>query len=104
MTIKFANYKTILVDVSSQVPESTQEVVQLESMLIAKLREGNMFEKVVSGSACSDAEGDLRLNLKILDLEKVSPGARVMLGALAGRAVIVVNGELIDLWSERNKG
>lgn len=103
MMIKLAQYKTILVRVWSQVPESTQEVIELETMVIAKLRERNLFEKVVSDLTSPDA-ADLRLNLRIVHLKKVSPGARVMLGALAGQAVIVVDAELVDQGTGKSIG
>ncbi len=96
-TVKLADYKTLLFHASSQVPESGEEVIQLESITIAKLRENGLFDKVVAGSASPDAPADLQLNAKIVELKKVGAGARVMLGALAGRAGIVVDVELIDM-------
>lgn len=96
-TVKLANYKTILVSVSSQVPEATQEVIQLESMIITKLLEKGLFEKVVAGSASPDASTNLRLNAKIVELKKVGARLRAIFGAFAGRAGIVVNVKLIEL-------
>jgi len=97
MTVKLANYKTMLLDVSSQVLGLEEEVIQLESMTIVKLKEKGLFEKVVAGSASPDASTDLRLNAKIVELRKVSAGSRAMWGAFSGRAGIVIDVGLIDM-------
>ena len=104
MTVKLANYKTMGIDVSSQVPESSQEAIQLETMVIVKLRDRGLFEKIFSQSASPEIPADLRLNVKVVNLKKVSAEDRVMLGALAGRAKIVVDVELIDLKTEETIG
>jgi len=104
MTLKLSTYKTMLFNISSQVPESSEEITQLETMTIAKLREKRLFDKVISGSASPDAQTDLRLNAKIIQLKKVSPGARVMVGAMAGRAGIDVEVELFDLKESKSIG
>lgn len=96
-TVKLSKYKTLHIDASSQISDSTQEIVQLESMIAARLRAIGSFEKVVAGSAYSKTSTELQLNVTIVSLKKVSPGARFLLGALAGRAKVVVNAELIDL-------
>jgi Domain of unknown function (DUF4410) len=97
MTVKLSTYKTMLLNISSQIPESSEEMVQLESMTIAKLRDKGLFEKIIVGSSSPDAQADLRLKAKIVALKKVSSGARVMVGAMAGRAGIDVEVELFDL-------
>lgn len=104
MTTKLADYKTMLLHVSSQVPGSSEEVIQLESMTVAKLREMGLFEKVIAGSASPDVPADLRLNVRIVELREVSSGKRVFLGALAGRARIAVDAELIDLQTGKTIG
>jgi hypothetical protein len=101
---KLSTYKTILFNTSSQVPGSSEEILQLESMTIAKLREKGLFDKIVSGASSPDAQADLRLNAKIIQLKRVSSGARVMVGAMAGRAGIDVEVELVDVKESRNIG
>lgn len=104
VTAKLSNYKTMLFNVSSQVPESGEAILQLESMTVAKLREKGLFEKVITGSASPDASVDLRLNAKIVELSKVSSGSRVIFGALSGRAGTVVDVELIDMKTGKSIG
>lgn len=104
MTLKLSTYKTILFNISSQVLGSSEEIVQLESMTVAKLREKVLFDKVFSGSSSPDAQADLRLNAKIIQLKRVSPGARAMVGAMAGRAGVDVEVELFDLKESKSMG
>lgn len=104
MTLKLSTYKTILFNISSQVLGSSEEIVQLESMTVAKLREKILFDKVFSGSSSPDAQADLRLNAKIIQLKRVSPGARAMVGAMAGRAGVDVEVELFDLKESKSMG
>lgn len=104
VTLKLSTYKTILFNTSSQVPGSSEEIVQLESMTIAKLREKGLFDKVVSGASSPDAQADLRLNAKIIQLKRVSSGARAMVGAMAGRAGIDVEVELFDVKESKSIG
>ena len=104
MILKLSTYKTMLFNTSSQVSGSSEEMVQLESMTIAKLREKGLFDKVISGSSSPDAQADLRLDAKIIQLKRVSSGARVMVGAMAGRAGIDVEVELFDLKESKSIG
>ena len=66
MTLKLSTYKTVLFNISSQVPGSSEEIGQLETVTIAKLREKGLFDKVISGSSSPDAQANLRLNAKII--------------------------------------
>lgn len=50
LDVDLSNYKIIVVNVTSSVPEAEQEKFQLESLIVAKLREKKLFEKVVSGT------------------------------------------------------
>jgi hypothetical protein len=104
MTLKLSTYKTMLFSVSSQVSGSSEEMVQLETLTIAKLREKRLFDKVISGSSSPDAQADLQLNARIIQLKRVSSGARVMVGAMAGRAGIDVEVELLDLKGSKSIG
>ncbi len=104
ITVKLSGYKTMLFRVSSDVPESSQEVVHFESMTVAKLRERGLFEKVIAGSASPNAKADLRADAEIVKLKKVGSGARVMLGAFAGRAGMAVEVKLTDVKTGKNLG
>lgn len=97
MEVKLANYKTIVLNVSSPIFGANEEIAQFETMAVAKLQSKNLFEKVIAGSSSPDAQSDLRLDAKIVELKKVSSAERVMQGAFAGRAGITVDTELIDV-------
>lgn len=94
---EISSYKTIIVYVTSNVPDSGQEIIQLQNMTVSKLRDIGLFEKVMAGSTSSDMPMDLELRSKIIKIKKGSSGSRILLGVLAGQAGIVVNAELIDL-------
>ena len=104
MSLKLSTYKTMLFSTSSQIAGISEEIVQLEAVTIAKLREKGLFDKVISGLSSPDAQADLRLNAKIIQLKRVSSGARVMVGAMAGRAGIDVEVELFDVKESKNIG
>jgi hypothetical protein len=104
MTVKLSTYKTMLLNVSSQVPGSSEEAVQLETMTIVKLQEKGLFDKLISGSSSPNAQADLRLNAKIVRLKRVTSEARMWVGGAAGRAGIDVEVELFDSKEGKNIG
>jgi len=97
VTVKLANYRTILLYVSSQVPESSGETIQLGSIITDRLHNKGLFEKVLVASTSPGCRADLELNAEIVELKRVSPGARICLGALTGRAGVVVDVALTDM-------
>jgi len=104
MTVKLSTYKTMFLDFSSQVPGSSEETVQLETMTIVKLQEKGLFDKLIAGSSSPDAQADLRLNAKIVRLKRVTSEARMWVGGMAGRAGIDVEVELFDLKESKTIG
>lgn len=98
LAAKTSDFKTMLINISSQVPGAEMEKTKLESMLVSTLRQNRKFEKVIAGSV-ADAEEvsvDLHVNVTILKLRRVNSGDRVMVGALAGRAKLVCDVELVN--------
>jgi TolB-like protein len=91
-----STYKSVLVDVSTSVPETASDAQALENEIITELRKNASFTKVISATGAPDAKADLRLKAKIVDLRKVSAGKRVMLGGLAGRGRVKVDTDLVD--------
>lgn len=89
-------YKTVLVEVTSTVPDSDADARALENEIITELRKDTRFTQVLSATGNPNAAADLRLKADIVDLRKVSAGKRVMLGGLAGRGSVKVNAELLD--------
>ena len=91
-----SDYKTVLVHVTSTVPESDADARALENEIITELRKNPRITTVVSATGAPDAKADLRLNATIVDLRKVSAGKRLMLGAFAGRGSVKVSADLLD--------
>jgi len=56
MTLKLSTYKTMLFSVSSQVSESSEEMLQLESVTIAKLRGKRVVRQGYFRLVFSDAQ------------------------------------------------
>lgn len=72
-------------------------MVDLENLVMAKLRNANLFQSVVSlANNPETSYYDLILNMKIKDLKKVSTTSRIMFGMFAGRSKILVENELVD--------
>lgn len=95
-SVKLGSYKTMGIQAISSVPDTTEELVQLETAIIARLRDAGLFEKVFSPTNSPDTKTDLLLKANITAVNRVSPGARVLLGAFAGRATISVEAELSE--------
>ena len=101
-TTKLGSYKRVVVNVTSTVPDTSPETIQLESQVVSTLRGLNTFDNV--STANGGGSGDLRINATIADLRKVSGAKRAMLGGLAGRGNLVVNVKLVDTASGKEVG
>jgi hypothetical protein len=99
-----SKYKTVLVNVSTSVPDTNSDAQALENEIVTELRKNPAFTKVISATGAPDAKADLRLEAKIVDLRKVSAGKRVMLGGLAGRGRVKVDTDLVDGKSKKVLG
>jgi hypothetical protein len=96
-TVRLAVYKTVLLNVSSQIEDTKEEIVQLEKMTFNKLHDINLFDRIDSKSSSKEITNGLQLDIKITKLERVSPTARFLVGAFAGQAEIAVDVDLLDL-------
>ncbi|MGD2295689.1 MAG: hypothetical protein PVF22_07625 [Candidatus Aminicenantes bacterium] len=99
-----SNYRSILVNVTSGISGSELEITKLETMLVTMLRQGGRFEKIIGGSVSQETPVDLRLNVAIVRLKKVSSGERALVGALAGRARVLCHSELVQARDMRKIG
>lgn len=99
---KLSEFKSVVINVTSSVPDSSRESFQLESMIVSTLTSQKLFPAVTGKSA--GGNGDLRVDANISDLRRVSSGARVMLGALAGRGNMTVDVKLVDARSGETIG
>jgi len=91
---KLSTFQSVVVKVTSSVPDSSRETLQLESMIVSTLMSQKAFAAISGLSA--GGNGDLRVDANISDLRRVSSGARVMLGAFAGRGNMTVDVKLVD--------
>ncbi len=96
-TAKLSNYKIVLFKTSSEVPDSSEVISQLEKVTVSRIREKRFFDNLVIDSSSTDAQPDLRIHARIVALKKVSSGSRIMYGAAAGRSGLDVEVELYDL-------
>lgn len=103
-TITLSKFKSLLINVTSEVPESSKEVMVLSGLLLAKLQERGLFEDVASANFSSNAKAELVLNVNVTDIRRVGDAARFFLGALAGQAKINANAELVDLNEDKTIG
>lgn len=87
-----ADYQRLAVEVNSDIVDSKKEVSQLQELIVDKLQESNLFEKIVGRDMA-----DLLLKAKIVGLRQVGAGERIMAGVFAGKAKVTADVELIDL-------
>ena len=100
VTVRLSRFKSVVLDVRSEVPNSSGEVAQLESEIMSRLRTKGLFERVLSRAASGDAKHDLTVLVTIKQLRRVSHQARMMVGAFAGRGKMVADIQLRDASSE----
>ena len=96
ITAKSADYKTVLISVSSEVAESSGEAMQLASFITADLTDKDLFEKVRVASGCRDCpecRSDLQLDAKIIEFTNDDS---------SGQAGVIVDVALTDV--ETGKG
>jgi hypothetical protein len=101
---KLGTYRVVKIETTSAVPETTQELAQLESALTTTLRNVNMFEKVFPQAVSPEAAADLQVKANIATLRRVGAGSRVLLGALAGRAGVTIDVTLTEVASGKVVG
>jgi hypothetical protein len=97
MTASLGSYKILAVDVLAQSAVSEEDMEkELAGMIVVKLREKNLFEKVYSTRATVEKTFDLKLVVNLTSVTKVGSNARVWLGAFAGQGVLEGDVQIID--------
>jgi len=94
LTDRISNYETVLIYVTTMVPDSAEQASILEEYIIKNLNKKAIFKKVVASSAEPDASTDLRLNAKILNLKKAGIVSTMFTGGGGG---VIVEVSLIDV-------
>ncbi len=80
---KLSTFKTITVNVNSKIKKQNTEklVSKLKRQIVYDLNEEKLFKVI-------ENDGELKLDVTITKIRKVSGAARILLGVLAGRAKI----------------
>jgi hypothetical protein len=97
LSVKLALFKSAIIEVKSSLPKNPEKLdefkVQLESRIIAKLRERKAFEKIYPAAA-NDQPSELHILVIITAVRDIDNYTRVMWGAFAGQANTQVTVEL----------
>lgn len=99
MNVNIGEYKTLAIEVTTDIAESNKAVAKLEDVLFEKIREKSFFESIIKGSS-----GELVLKTKIVELNEVGAGGRIFFGMLAGKAKMAVDVELFDAKEKKTVG
>ncbi len=90
-------YKILTIHVYSEDKKASSQVSALESQLRQDLRNRGRFETVYFSDEKQEKSADLKLDVKLLKVRRVSSLSRVMFGAFAGRAKLVAQVQIADL-------
>jgi len=93
---RLTSHDTVVVETISEVPNSEQQRKLLHAFIASGLQQSGKFKRVAGSVLPEDSAPHFKVTARIKHLGKVSDGARVAVGALAGRASIVVDVELTD--------
>lgn len=91
------SHDTVVIETVSEAANAEPQRKLLHAFIASGLQQSGQFKRVTSSVPPEDSAPHLKVTARIKDLSKVSDGARVAVGALAGRASIVVDVELTDL-------
>lgn len=83
--------KSGAVDVATSVAGKTETADALQKAIISQLLSKNVFKSVTATD-----QSDYLLKVNVVDVKEVSQGARIMLGALAGKAGITAQVDVLD--------
>jgi hypothetical protein len=91
------SFKTLVVEVKTDLPDRQGEVKELKEKIVQKLVEKGLNERI-------NEHGDLKIDVKIIDVSGVSTAGRLMFGALAGRATVKATVDLNDTKENKKVG
>ncbi|MDB6123162.1 MAG: hypothetical protein JWQ71_2155 [Pedosphaera sp.] len=97
LSVKLSQFKSAAIEVKSALPHDPEKLdefkVQLESRIVAKLRQQKAFGKTFA-MASSDLPAELNIVVIITKVREVDNFNRVMFGAFAGQANTTATVEL----------
>jgi hypothetical protein len=88
-----------LVKTSSALVNLETEIQMLNDLIISGLRGRQVFGDVDGDPAAAGSSGGIKIEIKILEIKKISRSERQWAGAMAGRARILVRATVTDLSS-----
>src|SRR6266851_3012064 len=91
-----SRFKTVLVEVSSGVEGAKKEAIELEATVAMIAREKIPFQQVFTERNAPNATVDLRVEVKIVRLERVTAESRALNGLFAGRARVAADVVLVE--------
>ncbi|GAB5045730.1 DUF4410 domain-containing protein [Thermodesulfovibrio sp. TK110] len=97
---KIKNIKTASVTVNTLLPDCEKEIIQIEKNLTEKLKEANIFSRILE----KEQSADLIIKVDIEELAKVSKSDRFWYGAMAGRGKVAGRITLIEGFSGKILG
>lgn len=89
----------VLVETSSSLTNLESEKITLNDAIISCLQQRQVFGVVTADPVATGAGSGLKVRVEIREIHKVSEDARLWIGALAGRAQILVQVSVTDLKS-----
>jgi hypothetical protein len=102
VTEKIALFDKVDVNVTTQVTDADSAVSEVKDAVVKALQP--RFTPTASQDVGKKWPGTLGLKLEITEFNRVSGGARFILGPLAGKDRVAVKGTLIDLATNKTIG
>ena len=99
--VKATNADNLLIEVTCQDPQAEQEKLKIENALVWKLGELSAFKNIYLSSPTSLQPADIKLNVIITRIKRISKSTRFWLGSTAGRGRITADIEVFDLLANR---
>lgn len=102
-SINFEDYDYITVDVRSNIDIQNETLVNLEALVVGKLRNLNKFKAVYGKTVFPGKDHDLLLDIEVTNAYVVGDTTRALVGALAGRSSLVIDVKVIDYKTKDRK-
>ena len=96
-TIRPVSLDFILVETSCSLPDVKTDGRLLNDNIITGLRDTQLFGSVTGNKEDINSGSGIKVKADIQEIKRVSPGARVWFGALAGNARVLVQVTVSDL-------
>ncbi len=89
-------YDVVFVDVRSDIPVSDDARTQLETTLVTRLRDSNLYQAVITRDSPTDRAHTLHVDVEIVGINRTSDAHRIVFGGVARSNEVRVRVTLID--------